>query len=161
MKRLLVIDDNGISGTLYIDRASYASIASLKVLTPANLQRCAKPLPLQEDNSVQGNTEYVVGHIVRHIGKKPSITYVVRWYSYGPEHDTGKPEPTYPHILSHAIRGKRPRINLNTASQSQRRNDQKIYFGKKMNIRYKDYTTTRQKSNLHSWRIFSFVINNR
>lgn len=41
-----------------------------------------KPLPQNQDNSAQGDTEYVVKHIVGHIGKKPSVKYDVRWCGY-------------------------------------------------------------------------------
>lgn len=90
---LLVIDDNWIPYTIPIDRATQTSLTSLTTSAPPNLQLWAKPksLPQHWDKSAHSDTEYVVDHTARHIGKKPSVKYVVEWYGYGPRHYTVKP----------------------------------------------------------------------
>lgn len=44
--------------------------------------------------------EYAVERIVRHVGSGNNTRYVVLWYRYGPEADTGEPQE---HITPHFI----------------------------------------------------------
>lgn len=113
--KTFVIDENGIRETILIDRATNALMMSHTSPTRANLQRCAKTLPQDQDNTAQGQTEYVVGHIVRHIGKMPNVKFVIRRYGYGPEQDMVEPEAPVPTRLITLYRLKK------TKNQSQYR----------------------------------------
>lgn len=56
-EKKLVVDDNGISKTTFIDRATHAPTKSRTVPTPAIMQCRAKLLPKQQDNSAKSDTE--------------------------------------------------------------------------------------------------------
>lgn len=98
--KTLVLDYNAIPETMSIDRATHAPITSLSAPIPANLQLCNKNLPKHQHGSAQGDMENVIYHNVRHIGNEPSVTNVLKWYGYGPEHDTCEPKN---HIPVHFI----------------------------------------------------------
>lgn len=99
---ILNIDENGISNTISVHRATPVCRQVRRRLFRSKKHR-RQALTLHEDRQ----DEFLIHKIVGHHQTADRLLYLVRWYGLEAKDDTFKPHPTYHVTLSHTTRAVR------------------------------------------------------